>query len=119
MDAQHPLVDALPAETAPATSVGPPARSIGDLFRTDEPATRMPIYNSKTGKLLKEIPVLGMARVSRVRFKALCEEGIEVRYGKTLVDIEYTDDGNVVAYFEDGETAMGSLVIGQMARDRS
>lgn len=68
-------------------------------------------FNAETGDLLKAIPVGEFRRVSRRRFRALCAEGIDVRYGKAIKGITYVD-GGVVAEFEDGETVTGTTIIG-------
>jgi flavin-dependent dehydrogenase len=54
-----------------------------------------------------------MIRVSRGRMRELCAEGLDVRYGKTLVDIVMKEDGSgVIARFEDGSEVEGDMIIG-------
>jgi 2-polyprenyl-6-methoxyphenol hydroxylase-like FAD-dependent oxidoreductase len=54
-----------------------------------------------------------MIRVSRRRMRALCSEGLIIKYGKTLTDIAYGANGTgVTAHFADGTTAKGDILIG-------
>lgn len=83
------------------------------FYPYDKPAESVPIYNSATGDVLKRIEAPGMIRVSRGRMRELCAEGLEVRYGKTLVDIVMEENGSgVIARFEDESKAEGNLIIG-------
>jgi flavin-dependent dehydrogenase len=66
------------------------------------------LRNSATGDVLKTIPTPNLKRVSRKKFRALCAEGIEVLWGKSLDDITYDSDGegltahfNVLKYYGD------------------
>ena len=71
------------------------------------------LRNSGTGDLLKEILVPGMKRISRKKLRSLCGEGIDVQWGKTLVDVTIDDVEDVVtAHFADGSTYQGDVLIG-------
>jgi len=67
--------------------------------------------NCSTGDILKLIETPGGRRVSRKRFRKVLSEGLDIRYGKAVVDIEYPEKG-VMVHFEDGSSAEGSMVIG-------
>ncbi|KAI1096992.1 FAD/NAD(P)-binding domain-containing protein [Rostrohypoxylon terebratum] len=72
-----------------------------------------PLYNGKTGELIFSTPVPRMHRILRSRMRALQAEGLDIRYGKKLSDLEYSADGkSVTVHFEDGTSETGRLVIG-------
>ena len=73
----------------------------------------MRVYNIASGEVLREISAAGMIRVDRNRMRALCSEGLEIHYSKTLAGLKYVGNGEgVSAYFDDGMDAQGDLVIG-------
>jgi len=81
----------------------PPNQDIMRIWGGDE----------KEGKVLAEIPIPKMIRYSRRKLRALCSQGIDIRYGSSLASIEYgAEDAEVTATFANGETATGSLIIG-------
>jgi hypothetical protein len=82
-----------------------------DPFHNGDPNEAIPIFNSATGDLLKSIPVSGIKRVTRRKMRALCSQGIDVLWGKTLVGTQVEGDG-VAAYFADGSHYRGSTLIG-------
>lgn len=53
-------------------------------------------------------------RVSRPRLKQVLRTGLEqeVQFGKKLVRFERTADGHVEAFFEDGTSALGDVLVG-------
>lgn len=55
-----------------------------------------------------------MKRVSRRKLRALCIDGLDIQWGKTLTEIEYRDDGEegVVARFADGSAYEGDIIVG-------
>ncbi|RSL78963.1 hypothetical protein CEP51_007757 [Fusarium floridanum] len=72
-----------------------------------------PIIQAETGNLLTGVPYEKGLRVSRSRMRALCAEGIEVQYGKNLVDVAFNESGQgVIASFADGTVVSGSLIVG-------
>ncbi|KAL8731725.1 MAG: hypothetical protein Q9181_004193 [Wetmoreana brouardii] len=71
------------------------------------------IYNSSTNELLKEISSADMKRLSRRKLRSLCIEGLDVKWGKTLTNLSYGEDGKgVTAHFADGSSYEGDLVLG-------
>ena len=91
----------------------------------------LPIYNGKTGEIMRALPVPRTIRVSRRKMRAFCSQQIDVQvraivcatlallgtknmqYGKKLVDIEYGPDGvGLTATFEDGEKISASMIVG-------
>jgi hypothetical protein len=72
-----------------------------------------PIIQAETGSILTGVPYDKGLRVSRSRMRALCTEGVEVQYGKNLVDVAFNESGQgVVATFSDGTVVPGSVIIG-------
>ncbi|KAM5347984.1 hypothetical protein ACJ41O_007808 [Fusarium nematophilum] len=72
-----------------------------------------PIIQAETGHLLTGVPYDKGLRVSRSRMRALCSEGIEVHYGKNLIDVAFNESGRgVIATFADGTVVPGSVVVG-------
>ena len=77
------------------------------------PDDGVPIYNGKTGLLLKKVPTNGMIRVSRGRMRKLCCEGLNIQYGKTIIDTSYGANGTgVTAHFADGTVGQGDILVG-------
>jgi 2-polyprenyl-6-methoxyphenol hydroxylase-like FAD-dependent oxidoreductase len=69
--------------------------------------------NSETGDVLKTIATPNLKRVSRKKLRALCAEGIEVLWGKTISNATYQSDGErVTAHFTDGSTYDGDVLVG-------
>ncbi|KAI9036624.1 uncharacterized protein KD926_001637 [Aspergillus affinis] len=73
---------------------------------------RYPIIHGETGNILVAVPYEKGLRVPRSGMRALCAEGIDVEYGKELIDVAFTERGGVVAIFEDGSMVSGTLLIG-------
>ncbi|KAJ4209956.1 hypothetical protein NW767_000236 [Fusarium falciforme] len=72
-----------------------------------------PIIQAETGNLLTGVSYEKGLRVSRSRMRALCAEGIEVQYGKNLVDVAFNESGQgVIASFTDGTIVSGSIIVG-------
>ncbi|PVH70761.1 FAD/NAD(P)-binding domain-containing protein [Cadophora sp. DSE1049] len=70
-----------------------------------------PWYNSKTGEVIHRVPRTDTINISRRRMRKLCGEGIEVNFGKSLLDVSY--EGNkVTGHFADGSSVQGDLLIG-------
>jgi 2-polyprenyl-6-methoxyphenol hydroxylase-like FAD-dependent oxidoreductase len=71
------------------------------------------LLNSETGDVLKTISTPYLKRVSRKKLRALCTEGIEILWGKTLVDVTYESNGeSLTAHFTDGSTYYGDVLVG-------
>ncbi|PMD29619.1 FAD/NAD(P)-binding domain-containing protein [Hyaloscypha variabilis F] len=71
------------------------------------------LYNSQTGEVLKTIPTPKLRRVSRKKLRALCMEGVEVLWGKTIDSVTYDSDGAALtARFTDGSLYHGDLLVG-------
>ncbi|KAF2668608.1 putative monooxygenase [Microthyrium microscopicum] len=73
----------------------------------------IPFYNLKTGEYLKSQPVPHAIRVSRRKLRELCAQGINVQYGKTIINCKCdTVKNSVTASFSDGSSATGKILIG-------
>ncbi|WPH03436.1 Hypothetical protein R9X50_00631600 [Acrodontium crateriforme] len=72
------------------------------------------LYDGNTGEMMLERGVDGrIVRVSRRKLRALCREGIEIKFGHALDKIVFDDvDGTVTAQFANGAKETGSLIVG-------
>ncbi|EAU31764.1 predicted protein [Aspergillus terreus NIH2624] len=72
-----------------------------------------PIIHGETGDLITGVPYKDGLRVPRSRMRELCAEGIDVQYGKCLVDVAFNESGKgVIAAFSDGTLVSGSIIVG-------
>ncbi|KAL3417966.1 hypothetical protein PVAG01_10975 [Phlyctema vagabunda] len=71
----------------------------------------LPIYNSAAGELICDAPSPYSLRLQRRRWLGLLSEGVDVQYGKRVVDIQ-TDGEMVTATFSDGTRERGNLLFG-------
>ncbi|EED21094.1 monooxygenase, putative [Talaromyces stipitatus ATCC 10500] len=72
-----------------------------------------PIIHGESGDLLTGVPYAKGLRVPRSKMRALCAVGIDVQYGKNLVDVAFNESGKgVVAFFADGSIVSGSILVG-------
>ncbi|KAK3674109.1 hypothetical protein LTR78_005956 [Recurvomyces mirabilis] len=72
-----------------------------------------PIIHGETGRMLAGVPYKKGLRVPRSKMRALCAGGIEVQYGRTLIDMAFNESGNgVTAFFDDGSSVHGSMLVG-------
>ncbi|KAJ6023972.1 hypothetical protein N7540_004769 [Penicillium herquei] len=72
-----------------------------------------PIIHGETGDLITGVPYKDGLRVPRSKMRALCSEGIDVQYGKTLADVAFNESGNgVIATFTDGTIVSGTMIVG-------
>jgi 2-polyprenyl-6-methoxyphenol hydroxylase-like FAD-dependent oxidoreductase len=70
------------------------------------------VWDGKSGQDIKKLTaVTGAVRVSRRKMRRLLSEELNIEYSKRLQKIE-TKEGVVTAYFEDGTSAIGSVLIG-------
>lgn len=70
------------------------------------------IWNGKTGEeIMRPSAVKGTVRVSRRKVRVFLSQGLDIEYSKRLVEVT-TQDDKVMAHFEDGTSATGSLLIG-------
>ncbi len=69
------------------------------------------IRNGQTGKLLTILPVPGVRRMNIQKVKRLLSEGLSVSQGKRFDKVECSEQG-VVALFEDGTRALGTVLVG-------
>ncbi|KAK4613996.1 FAD-dependent monooxygenase cctM [Fulvia fulva] len=103
--AQDPLAECLPEHIQKEVEN---AQVDGHRAGEDEV---MPIYNGESGELLKNVPIPYNIRLARKKFLKLISTGIDIQYGKRLVDIS-SDGKQATATFEDGTTETGNLLIG-------
>jgi hypothetical protein len=74
---------------------------------------RLRLINGSTGEIIKEFDSSKFYRLRCDKFRNMLLEGIEVHWGKTLVNVEYSVDRmRVTAEFSDGTSDTGSLVVG-------
>lgn len=72
-----------------------------------------PIIHGETGNLLTGVPYAKGLRVPRSKMRELCAVGIDVQYGKNLINVAFSEgDKGVVAFFADGTIASGSILVG-------
>ncbi|PGG97983.1 hypothetical protein AJ80_09605 [Polytolypa hystricis UAMH7299] len=72
-----------------------------------------PIIHGETGGLITGVPYTEGLRVPRSKMRGLSAEGVDVQYGKTLVDVAFNESGKgVIATFSDGTLVSGTMIIG-------
>ena len=70
-------------------------------------------HDGRTGELMKGIELNKFYRLRRSKLQELLSEGLDIHWGKTLVDTAYVDNGQAVtAIFKDGTQVTGSMLIG-------
>lgn len=70
------------------------------------------LWDAKSGEeFVRPAAVRGTVRVSRRKVRVLLSQGLRIEYGKRLVRVEERGD-EVTAYFEDGTSASGSMLVG-------
>lgn len=75
------------------------------------------IRDGATGEIIKAAPYPGVRRLQIQKTKKNWAAGLDIQYGKKLVDIEVLDDSSgdghsVLAKFEDGSTIAASAIVG-------
>ncbi|KAL8816920.1 MAG: hypothetical protein Q9223_004149 [Gallowayella weberi] len=69
--------------------------------------------NGKTGEIMGIAEIEKFYRLRRSKIRALLCEGIDVKWGRPISNITYSDDGKTVtAHFEDGSQDTGSMLVG-------
>lgn len=76
-----------------------------------EAVTGLPVYNGKTGELIMEMKAEKPCRVSRKKMRNLFSQGLDIQYGKELVEIIEEDD-KMKLRFQDGTEAVGDVIVG-------
>ncbi|KAL8866256.1 MAG: hypothetical protein Q9174_006407, partial [Haloplaca sp. 1 TL-2023] len=74
---------------------------------------KLRFLNGQTGEVMGVAEIEKFYRLRRSKIRALLSEGLDVRWGKSISNITYSDDGKTVtAHFADGSQDTGSLLIG-------
>ncbi|KAI4118670.1 MAG: hypothetical protein LQ345_001325 [Seirophora villosa] len=74
---------------------------------------KLRFLNGRTGEIMGVVEIEKFYRLRRSKIRALLLEGLEVRWGKSIADITYSDDGETVtAHFADGTQDTGSILVG-------
>ena len=68
-------------------------------------------YDLSTGEARWHTPASERIRVSRERLRRLMSDGLDVEFGKVLVDVRESEDG-VTVLFDDDSSADGMLLVG-------
>jgi hypothetical protein len=71
----------------------------------------LPVHNGKTGEKIMIMEAPNPCRVSRKKMRNLFREGLDIQYGKELVEIKNEGD-KVRCVFADGTDAIGDIVVG-------
>ncbi|KIW90649.1 uncharacterized protein Z519_08432 [Cladophialophora bantiana CBS 173.52] len=69
------------------------------------------IRDGQTGETIVQPPFPGVRRLNIQKTRAVWSKGVNVKFGKTLTDIELTADG-VIAHFHDETSESGSVLVG-------
>lgn len=73
----------------------------------------LPFIHGETGATLAQLTMDDLYRLHRNRFRDLLAEGLDVKEGKSLTRIMYSDDDQTVtAHFADGSKDTGSILVG-------
>ena len=84
-----------------------------DPHKPTEAIDTLRFHNGKTGELITGIELETFYRLRWSKLQALLSEGLDIYWGKTLVNTAYVEEGQgVKATFKDGTEAMGSMLIG-------
>ncbi|KAL8954103.1 MAG: hypothetical protein Q9222_000082 [Ikaeria aurantiellina] len=106
--AQAPLTECLPKHLSERLTT-----AFVDPHRGYSENDALTMLNGETGESLQNMPTPNVLRLNRSKFRALIAEGIDIQYGKRLSSITSPSNGDpVVAKFEDGSSAKGSILIG-------
>ncbi|OAP61574.1 hypothetical protein AYL99_03777 [Fonsecaea erecta] len=70
------------------------------------------VRDGQTGATIVQPPFPGVRRLNIQKTRTIWSKGVNVKFGKTLTDIELTEDGGVTAHFHDGTSESGSVLVG-------
>ncbi|KAL9016017.1 MAG: hypothetical protein Q9185_006612 [Variospora sp. 1 TL-2023] len=74
---------------------------------------RLRFLNGQTGEIMGIAEIEKFYRLRRSKIRALLLDGLDVRWGKSIADIRYSEDGRTVtAHFADGSQDTGSILVG-------
>ena len=80
---------------------------------TPEQETLMPYCNGRTGEIFARSKSISTRRVRRAKLREVLSSGLDICYGRTLVDIRIsTNDNQVMALFSNGEEVQADILIG-------
>ena len=83
------------------------------IYLTPEQETRQPVCNGKTGEIIAYIEAISTRRVSRSRLRKILSQGLDIQFGRKLVDIELSQDASyVTAICADGLRVTGNTLVG-------
>ncbi|KAF2158985.1 hypothetical protein M409DRAFT_71333 [Zasmidium cellare ATCC 36951] len=84
-----------------------------DPHRSTSDTDRLTLLNGATGELIKSVDSSKFYRLRRDKFRKMLLTGLEIRWGKTLDQITYSDDGlAATTHFADGTRDTGSIIVG-------
>ena len=73
----------------------------------------LPFIHGENGAVLAQLAMDDLYRLHRNRFRDLLSDGLDIREGKVLTGITYSDDGQtVLAHIADGSEDCGSILVG-------
>jgi 2-polyprenyl-6-methoxyphenol hydroxylase-like FAD-dependent oxidoreductase len=75
----------------------------------------IPFFNGPTGTVQVAIPAPNIRRLSRERFRKVLTQGLDIRWGKRLADVQLggeEEEVSIKLIFEDGSTAEADFLIG-------
>lgn len=74
---------------------------------------KLRFINGKTGEIIGQAEIEKFYRLRRSKIRALLLEGVDVRWGKPISEISYSEDGkSLTAHFADGSQDTGSILVG-------
>jgi flavin-dependent dehydrogenase len=74
---------------------------------------KLAIIDGRTGKTTAVVgEEYSFIRANRQALRQVLRDGVNVQIGKEFTHYETTPSGDVIAYFADGTTAKGSLIVG-------
>lgn len=69
--------------------------------------------NGRTGEVIGLAEIEKFYRLRRSKIRALLSEEVDVKWGKSITDLTYSEDGQTVtAHFADGSQDTGSILVG-------
>ncbi|KAL9599940.1 MAG: hypothetical protein Q9219_003502 [cf. Caloplaca sp. 3 TL-2023] len=74
---------------------------------------KLRFINGKTGEVIGLAEIEKFYRLRRSKIRALLTEGLDVQWGKPIIDVTYSEDGRTVtAHFADGSHDTGAILVG-------